>query len=92
MLSRLEALACEAAASTPPPELLPAVQGTLDCVAGDTSGTSGEAQASWQALENRFCSRQPGEARLGASWLLSLLVAAAERHLATGKHSQLNKG
>lgn len=91
ILGRLESLACDCAVSMPPEGLLPAVQHTLDCVQGDGDAASASPATSdpelgdaWTCLAARFCSEDEWEAALGASWLLSLLLTAAERHLSTG--------
>lgn len=92
VLGRLEALACDSAVSVPPEALLPAVQATLDCVQGlgsEVAGTPRDPEAqpvgAWKTLADHFCSDDDWAAALGSSWLLSLLLAAAERHLASGK-------
>ena len=44
----------------------------------------GQLDSVWTCLADHFCGENSWAARFGASWLLSLLVAAAEQHLASG--------
>ena len=91
ILGGLETLACDSAVTVPPEALLPAVQATLDSVQGigsDGRGTPLDAEArpvgAWRTLADHLCSDDEWAAALGSSWLLSLLLAAAERYLASG--------
>ncbi|CAL5218684.1 g392 [Coccomyxa viridis] len=80
LLARLEALAVSAAAGELMPALTPALAQSLADVSGADAAPEDSA-AVWECLSDLLCSPDANAAQLAESWLLRLLMAAAQRQL-----------
>ncbi|BDA44179.1 hypothetical protein COCOBI_05-3630 [Coccomyxa sp. Obi] len=80
VLEQMEALAVSTAAGELTPALVPGLTHTLASVGHAPAAFQGITGV-WACLADLFCSSDPRSAQLAESWLLRLLVAAAERHL-----------
>ena len=94
IFQRIEEIACESAVATPPDEMLFTVCHTIASAKGletepvlhplpviEGSGLDGE----WSLLASLFVSKDESDGQLASSWLLSLLVAVADKERLEGK-------
>lgn len=97
VLEKMEEVACECAVATPPEEMLEAVRetiaaaksGRLDWEEGVSGGSFGGGPLSpeWAKLAELLSGDDDLKGQLASSWLLSLLVAVADKERLEGVYS-----